>query len=213
MLKTLLLSLSLVALSNCALANTLVLNYDGFFDRMEDLNEPEYTGVKLAFYLTDKSSGLSCDIESATLETKLKTREIYVLEGGEILLPYDKQLDLDKAKVVLKQKGQQECGLDMRLESNGLLSAEISSQDITTLTDKFDAALEELGGMMSFLLPDVVGVQYLSVPDKALSVTNTNNIKCDLIGCIVEKASLGTTDSITFNYAPVKAVPFIKPKS
>jgi hypothetical protein len=70
----------------------LVLNYDGFYDRLEQLDEPEYQQIKLAFYLKDEK-GLPCNIVAAQLATRFKQRDVYFFELGELLLPYDEKLD------------------------------------------------------------------------------------------------------------------------
>ena len=208
--KLALLSLSL--LSPLVLAqDKLELNYDGFFDRMKDLDEPEYQGVKLAFYLMDKQ-GQPCPVKEAKLTTKLKKQDVYVLDNGEILLPYEPLLDQDKALLVIDKKDTRECGLNMRLESNQLFEPKVEKQQALALTDKFAAAFDDLGGMMSFMLPKVQGVTFKFAEGVKPQLNSSKLGKCDSSnGCTITKKQLiEFNGDIEFNQKPIKAVPFIQ---
>ena len=209
-IKPLLLALSL-APSAVLAQEKLELNYDGFFDRMKDLEEPEYQGVKLAFYLMDRE-GQPCPITSAKLSTKVKQQDVYVLDNGEMLLPYEPLLDQDKALLVIDKKDSRECGLNMRLESNQLFDAKVSKQHTLELTDKFAAAFDDLGGMMSFMLPKVRGITFKFADEVIPEMTNPALGECkQQSGCTILKGDLVKSDSeVEFNHKPVKAVPYIQ---
>jgi hypothetical protein len=191
--------------------NALILNYDGFFDRMEEFDEPEFLGVKLAFYFKSKQTGKACAIESAQLKTQDRKKPVYYLDTGEVLLPFDEQLDMDKAKLIIVKKDDEECGLDMRIENSQLLTQHISVSQVVDLTEKFSSALTELGGMMSFLMPSVTGITYLGEEGKPLSVLGQSFGNCDPKGCTFLKSELdNASGNIEFSYPPLKAVPFIQ---
>ena len=80
---------ALVCGSVFAAENVMSLSYDGFFDRIEKLDKPEFQNVKLAFYLTEMSTGKPCGIKSVELKTKLKSKKVYFYESGEVVLPFD----------------------------------------------------------------------------------------------------------------------------
>ena len=189
--------------------STMILNYDGFFDRIEKFDSPEFVGVKLGFYLRKLNDGGVCPIESVRLKTKLKDKPVYFLESGEIILPYDKQLDLDKAHVVIEKRTFEECGLDMRLESTKLFEKEVPAESVKELVRSFDKALKEQAGMMSFLTPDVVGVTFLIDKDQELSIVNSEVGDCKNNRCTITTKDLTNTDVILFSQLPKKAIPFI----
>ena len=72
-----------------AFEKQVVLNYDGFFDRMDDLNVPEFVDIKLAFYFVELGSTNACTIIRSQIRTKLDSMDVYFLESGELLLPFD----------------------------------------------------------------------------------------------------------------------------
>lgn len=205
---------ALVALSclslNATAQDKLELNYDGFFDRMKDLEEPEYQGVKLAFYLMDRE-GIPCPVSGAKLTTKIKNQEVYVLDNGELLLPYEPLLDQDKALLIIDKKDSRECGLNMRLESSQLFNTKVEKQKAIELTDKFAAAFDDLGGMMSFMLPKVEGVTFKFAGDESPALIPSHLGKCEKSGCTILKGDLVKLEGdFEFNSKPLKAVPYIQ---
>jgi hypothetical protein len=192
----------------------LILNYDGFFDRMEDLDEAEYQDIKLAFYFMNQS-GDACPVKSVRLQTQLKEMEVYNLPSGEILLPFDHQLDADKAAIVIEKQDTQVCGLDMRLESVILLDKDVDVIKAKSLVATFDLALNDLAGVMSFTLPDVVGVTFKSETNDILTITNSQAGKCELNACTLTLTELAlyqgqNQETINFSHSIIKAVPFIQ---
>lgn len=204
--------LSVCCFSSSAFAQDKIeLNYDGFFDRMKDIEEAEYQGVKLAFYLRDKA-GQACPVKSAKLATKLKEKEVYVLETGEILLPYAPKFDQDKANLVIEKQDDRECGLTMSLESNVLFDANVPQKQALDITNKLALAFDDLGGMMSFMLPKVEGITFKFEEGTLGQLTNSNIAKCEIdTGCTIMASDLESfKGQLSFNKKPVKAVPFIQ---
>lgn len=192
----------------------ITLNYDGFFDRMDDLDEPEYVDVKLAFYLTQMNGvnqGQPCPIHSARLVTKIKQSNVYYLEDGEVLLPFDEQLDMDKAKLQIETSKDLQCGLNMRLENSKLLTADMPTADLLQLSKTFNLALKDLGGMMSYFVPDVSGVTIVGQPGDMITILNGSGALCENNQCQLTTQDLTQfSQRIRFSHVPVKILPYIK---
>jgi hypothetical protein len=190
--------------------NQLVLNYDGFFDRLEDLNESQYQHIKLAFYFMNKQ-GKACPVKSVRLQTKLDEMEVYSLPSGEILLPFDHQLDADKAAIVIEKADNQICGLNMRLESVILLDKDVDVAKAKSLISTFDLALNDLAGMMSFTLPDVVGISFKAAPNEMLTIIDMVAGECKLNSCTLRSQDLELyKDKVSFSHSIVKALPYLE---
>jgi hypothetical protein len=200
-------------------ANTkeLILSYDGFFDRIEKLDEPQFATVKLAFYLRDIVTNKSCVIKDVKLKTKLKSRDVYFYDTGEILIPYDKQLDLDKANVVINHNDNAQCNLDMRLEAVTQFSEVVQLKSIVELIDTLDAALKEQGGMMAFLMPDVNGVTFigengigLKVIESDSGLKHAGDSYCKDNRCTITKNNIkDVSASIKLSAKPVRVIAHI----
>ena len=190
--------------------NLMVLNYDGFFDRMDDLEAPEYSSIKLAFYLKDKNSE-PCKVESVQLKTKQKSLDVYLMDDGELLLPFEPKFDQDKAAIVINKLDTSICGLDMRLESTQLFGTKVTLENSLALIATFDTAFSDLGGMMSFMLPSVAGISFLAEQNQKLYLLDTNLGQCSENSCTITKSELDSYGKpLIFNTAPKKSVPYIK---
>lgn len=99
----------------------------------------------------------------------------------------------------------------MRLESSQLFNAKVPKQQALELTNKFSAAFDDLGGMMSFMLPKVEGVTFKFDTNVVPQVMPAHIGKCDKEGCTILKGDLVKFDGeFEFNNTPVKAVPYIQ---
>jgi len=189
----------------------LVLNYDGFFDRLDDLNEPEYADVTLGFFFKQVKNGEPCHIKSARLQSQTDSMKVYFLGSGEVLLPFDEQLDMDKAKLIIEKSDDVDCGLNMQLQTKTLFKEKVSLEKANKLITTFDLALDELAGMMSFLTPDVNGITFIGDGQVPLSIKNNFDSLCSDAGCTLSRNQLDKFKGmIEFNYAPVKAIPYIE---
>lgn len=202
---------TLVCSSVFAAENIMSLSYDGFFDRIEKLDKPEFQNVKLAFYLKEMTTGKPCGIKSVQLKTKLKSKKVYFYESGEVILPFDKQYDLDKAQVVIEKVNDDNCGLDMRIESISLFSSNIKANEIIDLIDTFDAALEKQTGMLSFLAPEVIGATFLAPEGSSMEIVSGAKGECNDLGCTITKSSFANNiEHVEFSTKPTKALPYIQ---
>ena len=188
----------------------LILNYDGFFDRLDDLDEPEYADITLGFYFRKLGTQEPCGIRSAVIKSQTDERNVYFYPSGEVILPFDEQLDMDKAKLIIEKLDASQCGLDMRLETKSVISATITKEQVFHYIQTFDLALDEMGGMMAFMMPDVAGITFLAAEDKPLQLKNSGIGRCDTYGCTLMLTELDKIDqALIFNYQPNKAVPYI----
>lgn len=196
--------------TNSDKSTTMVLNYDGFFDRIDDIEAIEYSDIKLAFYFTSIESNLVCPIRSATLKTKFKAIPVYYLADGEVILPYDRKLDQDKAQLLIETDFGYNCGLNMRLENRFLLSETLPTGRLVNLVSVFDNALQDLGGMMSFLVPNVDGLTFLGKADETLTITNGRSEWCSENQCKITIADLKSVgQALHFSSEPLKIMPYI----
>lgn len=196
-----------------AQAEKISLNYDGFFDRMDDLNAPEYQNVKLAFYLKNKE-GQACKIESAELATKLVKKDVYFLDSGELLLPFDEKLDQEKASLNVTVADNQNCSLTIQLESSQLHTNSLKVKDAKHLVSTFDTALKDLAGMMSFLTPDVNGITVVGTKGQIYTAETMFKLCQQTDVCVIDvnelnNAMTNNVNSIEFSENISKILPYI----
>ena len=101
-MKTSLIIAMLVLTATTAQATPLMLGYSAFYKHMAKVEKAKVEQAELGFYLSRTDGEGICTIASGTVRVDDMPRgQVVVLPHGQFVLPYDKQLDLDKAVVEL----------------------------------------------------------------------------------------------------------------
>ncbi|MCG7544419.1 DUF2987 domain-containing protein [Pseudoalteromonas sp. MM17-2] len=140
----------------------VVMSYDGFFDRMEVVNEGNFQHAKVGFYLKTYENAENCVLKEGKIVTERERFPLTYDDNGQLFLPFDKQLDTHKAMVIATpQSGQ--CQLSMQIEALGPFTR-LTYAQAYTIEQEFDDLIGDLSGffvgtLMPFLLPEHKGVQ------------------------------------------------------
>lgn len=154
-----------LALSPFVNAKEFVVSYDGFYDRLKVVDKGQYQYARINFYLVDIATLQPCEIQSGKLITEKNQLPLSYTEKAQLLLPLDKQLDTDKAVIVVQPKNPaHDCQLKMQIEAPEFKLAELNGEKLQQLNNEFDDLLTNLSGffigkLMAFLLPSQKGVQ------------------------------------------------------
>ncbi|TMO58633.1 DUF2987 domain-containing protein [Pseudoalteromonas aurantia] len=150
--------------SHVAQAKEFVVSYDGFYDRLKVIEKGEFEFARVNFYVVDIATLAPCTIASGKIITEKTEAPLVYTEQAKLLLPFDKQLDKDKAVVVLEPKNlQHNCQLKFQIEAEHFDSSHLTSTHLFQLHTEFDELLADLSGffvskLMHFLLPEQKGV-------------------------------------------------------
>lgn len=204
---------AILMLSNAS-AETLSLNYEGFYDRMKVLNDEDYSLVDMQFMLVTEREGKPCPVTEGLLLTESTEQNILIKEDNkQIFLPFDKQLDSDKAILTFKIPGPTRCTLSMQVTSSLALATEISTVKLREVRNQFDDLYDDLAGIfVSWLLPDVKGV--IMDFDEAVDLTgeysNTSIVKCEKSRCFIDLSDTATLpEKLVFPTKPTVIRPWI----
>jgi len=169
-------------------AKEFVVSYDGFYDRLKVVNKGDFQFAQVNFYITDIASNDACLIKTGRIITERQEYPLNYTEHAQLLLPYDKQLDTDKAVIVIEpQNDNHDCQLKLQIEAREFTNSDLNKQQLYRLNDEFDELLSDLSGffvskLMSFLLPEQKGVvltfaEPVSIDDAAFNcVKNTCHV-------------------------------------
>lgn len=80
---------------------SLELDYGTFYSQMKTFAKGEFGHARLGFYLASQQNGRRCGLTSARVSTPDRDVPAEVTVDGELRLPYDEDLNLDKAIVVV----------------------------------------------------------------------------------------------------------------
>ncbi|WP_240223866.1 DUF2987 domain-containing protein [Rheinheimera hassiensis] len=144
----------------CAPASAdLLLSYNGFYNRMKKLQQPEYSDITLAFALTGERSGQACKYYSLGLKSDLHDITLDIAGNGEISLPYDEALkDSNAILEVLQADNAEPCQVQFRLRSRMRLANDLTLPQLQHYRSQFDVLLDDMAGLSKYWLPEVSGV-------------------------------------------------------
>ncbi|WP_158677928.1 MULTISPECIES: DUF2987 domain-containing protein [unclassified Pseudoalteromonas] len=153
----------LLILSFSAAAEPVVMSYDGFYDRMEVVNEGEYQYAQVGFYLKTYADAKPCEIAAGEILTEKQSYPLTYDDQGQLFLPFDKELDTHKAMVVVTPANAGGCQLSIQIEAK-MPQQGITAGQLYQVNNELEELLADLSGffvgtLMSFLLPDQQGIQ------------------------------------------------------
>ncbi|KDC55280.1 DUF2987 domain-containing protein [Pseudoalteromonas sp. S3431] len=167
-------------------AREFVMSYDGFYDRLKVVNKGDFQYARVNFYISDIATNEACAIKSGTILTEKNEYPLNFTDKAQLLLPFDKQLDSDKAVIVVQpQNPEHDCQLKLQIEANELEGLALSKQSLYAINEELDELLTDLSGffvskLMWFLLPEQKGV---AVTFKSPMQFDDKSITCEKSVC------------------------------
>ncbi|MBE0367736.1 DUF2987 domain-containing protein [Pseudoalteromonas aurantia] len=176
----------LLSMSFMSQATEFVVSYDGFYDRLKVIEKGEFEFARINFYVVDSTTLAPCTIGSGKIITENSEAPLAYTEQAQLLLPFDKKLDKDKAVLVIEPRDpQHQCQLKFQIEAEHFDTMQLTKASLYQLHNEFDTLLSDLSGffvskLMRFLLPEQKGV----IVEFSQPVTLDNiDIKCERTLC------------------------------
>ncbi|WP_428616102.1 DUF2987 domain-containing protein [Pseudoalteromonas sp.] len=207
-------AVALSAVATKAAATEFVVAYDGFYDRLKVVNKGEFQYAQVNFYLSDIATNEVCTIKSGKIITEKQEFDLTYTDKAQLLLPFDKQLDTDKAVIVVQPENpKHDCQLKLQIEATDLADFELSKANLYTLNQEFEELLSDLSGffvskLMWFLLPEQQGVVLKFDTQDAVSA---NAVSCKALRCSVKISDEWQDDKsvLTSHGKLISATPWI----
>ncbi|MDX7836473.1 DUF2987 domain-containing protein [Aeromonas caviae] len=144
---------------------SLELDYGTFYSQMKTFAKGEFGHARLGFYLASQQYGRRCGLTSARVSTPDRDVPAEVTVDGELRLPYDEDLNLDKAIVVVGlTEAHAACDLSVQVMADVPPPAdsrwELKVSELTGRQHDMQSLLEKLAGMVGkYFLPEMTGVR------------------------------------------------------
>ena len=168
MIKNILIAgaLSLVSLSSQAVD----MEYKGFYQRLDLINDNELDKITMAFYLVDYQTRERCELSKATMLAKdMSAMDIDIAADGELLVPYSEDLYDKFAFLRVEQaKPHQNCTLQMQIQGKDKTKTNYSYAELAFLTEQMQDLVDGFGSFLWFMMPNVTGLH--------ISLTSTDDI-------------------------------------
>ncbi|PKG66649.1 MULTISPECIES: DUF2987 domain-containing protein [Pseudoalteromonas] len=195
-------------------AREFVMSYDGFYDRLKVVNKGDFQYARVNFYISDIGTNETCAIKSGTILTERNEYPLNFTDKAQLLLPFDKQLDTDKAVIVVEPLNPvHDCQLKLQIEANELEGLALSKQSLYTINEELDELLTDLSGffvskLMWFLLPEQKGV---AVTFKSPMQFDDKSITCEKSVCYFAVEDSWEDDSVVLGDISnvIKVTPWI----
>lgn len=179
--------LSLIILSCSAVhAEPISLEYQGFYQRLKQVNKGNYQLVEVAFSV---SKANDCKVIDGTITTEKESYPLTITKEQRIFLPYDVKLKSDRALVNLNVDGDaNSCAIAMQVRAkNTKLAYEAS--ELLQIQSEMDALLNQMQGFpMRYFSSDIAGLNLefgteviMTLDGKQIPVSGTYRLARDVI--------------------------------
>ncbi|GIU47996.1 hypothetical protein TUM4438_28420 [Shewanella sairae] len=198
MKKQLLFSCILLGLAGASQAAPISLEYQGFYQRLKQVNKGNYQLVELAFSVS-KANG--CKVNSGTITTEKDSFPLTITKDQRLFLPYDGQLKSDRALINLDVEGNAEtCAIAMQVRAKNTKQS-YSQAELVQIADEMNALLSQMQGFpMRLFASDIAGLNLefgteatVTIDGKVIPVDGTYR---------VESSQLHKLTSLTTSIAP-----------
>lgn len=204
------LACALLIVASTVSAKETVFQYDGFYARLKKSEQATYSHVTLAFLLRQQQSDKVCDLKRASITTDLLNKPLILAANGELLLPYDQELNDNKAKIRLEQADDAiTCDLNFRLRNKLPLTATIQLADVHKMHRQFKLLMDDMAGVAKYFLPTMPGVM-LQFAQPVATTSLPDYVHCDGRNCLLDLEKTPATGELVFPVAPDYIVPWIQ---
>ena len=143
-------------------AQELVVGYDGFYNRIKNSKKEQYVNTKIGVFLNNSQTGKHCQIENAFINFEGAITDVEIGADSELLLPFDKDLRDNKAKLHVNVTDKAPCDLAFQIMTTENNTAEYSTLSLVKQIEEFDLFLGNMAGYFGRMnLPATVGVQFI----------------------------------------------------
>ena len=157
-------------LSTHSIAETLKVEYSSFYSHVKKLDDPSTNALRFAFGFMHITQQRLCHITRAQIITQKQTLPLTVENNNRFTVPTDKILKMAKAVVVIELDDQaNQCDMSVQLETlPSFLKTQYSHEELQLLFNQYQAFFEEMGGVLSFMMPSVDGLLFHFNPEVRL---------------------------------------------
>lgn len=209
--------LSFVLFIVSTLSQAVDLEYKGFYQRLKLIEDNQLNEITMAFYLVDSYHRTRCEINKATMLSKSNDNgDIQIGKEGQLMVPFSTSLYDDFALLRVDLKDQrQNCILQMQMQVKDKTKRKFSFADLALITSQMQELVDEFGGLLSFMMPNVQGLSLalanetdvVFINQALKSALNCQKDKCQLS---VDVENESAANALIFEQAPVVISPWIQ---
>ncbi|MGL6122127.1 MAG: DUF2987 domain-containing protein [Shewanella sp.] len=207
MYKKLLFS-GLYLLATNAAAETVSLEYKGFYDRLTEVNKGDYQLVEVAFSVPIQKN---CLIQSGTISSEKTSTSLTYTDTQRLFIPLDDDLKKQRALVNLNFSGSAEgCAIAMQVRAKQTL-AEYDKARLQQITTEMDTLLGAMQGFpMRYFRESIVGLNFEFSPEHAVYVYFNGHEQTVKGSYKLAANELENLTTLSFSTPPLVLSPWVK---
>ncbi|MGI2170006.1 DUF2987 domain-containing protein [Shewanella sp. MF05960] len=150
--------LSAAFVASSSVAETVSLEYVGFYDRLKQVNKQNYPLVELAFSVPVTTD---CTITSGSITTENQTYPLTYTDQQRLYIPYDAQLKSDRGLVNIVVAGNaDQCAIAMQVRARST-QQQYTQAELLALNIDMDRLLDGLQGFpMKYFRKPIDGITF-----------------------------------------------------
>ena len=190
-------------------AQELVVGYDGFYNRIKNSKKEQYVNTKIGVFLNNSQTGKHCQIENAFINFEGAITDVEIGADSELLLPFDKDLRDNKAKLHVNVTDIASCDATFQIMTTENNASEYSTLSLVKQIEEFDLFLGNMAGYFGRMnLPATVGVQFIfDEPVDAFTISGNLFKSGKQISLSQDEIIRDKIAGIKFSKQPLRIVP------
>lgn len=194
-----------IGLSSEAHANELQVEYKTFYSHVKKLKGEDTQALQFAFGFMNIHTKQLCQINEARISTDKKQIPLNVTSENRFTIPSENALRQADAIIVLDlAEATNVCDISVQLETKPeFLKQQYPKTELEFLYSQYQAFFNEMGGFMSFMMPQVDGLT-LQFADKELNKSLSNGMLIRKGILTVSEQDFRMLDNIMLPEAPFR---------
>ena len=184
----------------------LEVDYKTFYSHTRKLSGDGITALRFAFGFTNiHADNALCHIENAYIHTQKVDIPLSVSDEQRFSIPTEKALRLADAKVMLALREQvNHCDINVQIETlPEYIKTMYTKAELSFILSQYMAFFDEMGGFMSFLMPQVSGLQ-LRFADDSLNADLGKNLQIVQGILRLSKSQISALESVNLPTEPLR---------
>lgn len=158
------------SLFQSALADETQVRYKTFYGHVNKLDNDDTKALQFAFGFAHVTTGKLCHIKSARISTEKVQIPLTISSEQRFTIQSERALNLANAFVIIDFiEPSNQCDISVQLETKSeYLKTEYTFAELKFLYQQYEAFFNEMGGFLSFMMPNVKGLVF-QFSDKGLN--------------------------------------------
>ncbi|WP_100657297.1 DUF2987 domain-containing protein [Alteromonas flava] len=145
-----------------ATAETIEVEYKGFYSHVKKLTGEDTQALQFAFGFQHNTENRLCELSAAKIVTQKQSIDLVITAENRFTVPSERALNMAGAKLEIETTDKaNQCDMSVQLETKPeYLKYYYSHDELQFIYDQYAAFFNEMGSFLSFMMPHVDGLTF-----------------------------------------------------